>query len=268
MNEGVKGIIVDWAGTTVDFGCMAPAKAFVEVFRKYGIELTLEEVRGPMGLAKRDHVKTILEYPGVALRWQSIFHRPSTEEDIDNIYRDLEPTMATVAAEFATPIKGSIELLEEMRRLGIKVGSTTGYMEPIMRNLIPAAAKFGFSPDCIVSSSDVHSGRPNPWMCYLNAQRMKIYPMQSMIKIGDTIADLEEGLNAGMWTICLTLSGNEIGLSQEEVESASASEINQKVSAAKNRFMKAGAHFTALGIWECLPIIDLINDKIEYGQRP
>jgi phosphonoacetaldehyde hydrolase len=268
MNDGVQGIIVDRAGTTIDFGCIAPAKAFVEVFRKHGIELSLEEVRGPMGLAKRDHVKAILEYPGVALRWESNYKRKVTEGDIDIIYQDLEPAMAIVAADFANPIKGTLEFMDEMHKLGIKVGSTTGYTEPIMRNLIPAAAKFGFMPDCIVNSSDVHSGRPKPWMCYLNAQRMNIYPMQTMIKIGDTIADLEEGLNAGMWTICLTLSGNEIGLTREEVESSSATEIKQKVNAVKSRFLSAGAHYTAEGIWECLPIIELINEKLKYGQRP
>jgi phosphonoacetaldehyde hydrolase len=268
MTDQVKAIIVDWAGTTVDFGCIGPAKAFVQVFRKHGIELSLEDVRRPMGLAKRDHLKTILEYPQVALKWESIYKRKATGGDIDFIYQDLESAMAIVSAEFARPINGTLELLDEMHRLGIKVGSTTGYMEPIMRNLIPAAAKFGFIPDCIVNSSDVHSGRPQPWMCYLNAQRMNIYPMQTMIKIGDTIADLEEGLNAGMWTICLTLSGNEIGLSQEEVESSSATEIKQKVNAAKIRFLNAGAHYTAEGIWECLPIIDLINEKLKYGNRP
>jgi len=268
MHSGVKGIIVDWAGTVVDFGCRAPAKAFIEVFQKYGIELSFEEVRGPMGLAKRDHVKTLLSYPGVALKWQLNYKRKVTDEDIDTIYSDLEPAMAEVAAEYAKPINGTLELIEEMHKQGIKVGSTTGYMEPIMRNLIPAAAKFGFVPDCIVNSSDVKSGGPTPWMCYLNAEKLNIYPMQNLIKIGDTMADLEEGLNAGMWTICLTLSGNEVGLSEDEIETLPATEIQNKVNVAKTRFLKAGAHFTAEGIWDCLPIIDLINEKLKYGQRP
>lgn len=268
MNDGVKGIIVDWAGTTVDFGSMAPVKAFIQVFRKHGIELSLEEVRKHMGLSKIDHVKKILEYPGVASRWETIFHRPATDEDIDIIYRDIEPAMAEAAVEFAKPINGTLELVEEMHSLGIKIGSTTDYMNPVMKHLIPTAAKYGFMPECTINSSDVKAGRPLPWMCYLNASRMNIFPMQSMVKIGDTIADLEEGLNAGMWTICLTLSGNEIGMSQNEIESSDAAEIKQKVNAAKIRFMNAGAHFTAEGIWDCIPIIDLINDKLKYGNRP
>ena len=44
----IKAVIFDWAGTTVDFGCMAPVQAFVEVFKEFGIEPTMEEVREPM----------------------------------------------------------------------------------------------------------------------------------------------------------------------------------------------------------------------------
>lgn len=268
MKNEVKAIIVDWAGTTVDFGCLAPAIAFVEVFKRNGIDLTLDEVRAPMGLAKRDHVKAILEFPGVAHLWELIYKRKAADEDIDALYSELEPAMSSVAAQFAEPIKGTLELIEELHSRGIKVGSTTGYMAPIMQRVIPAAEKFGFRPDCIVSSSEVPAGRPKPWMCYLNAQKLNVFPMHHMIKIGDTIADLEEGLNAGMWTICLTLSGNEVGLSAEEVEASQASEIKMKVNSAKNKFMSAGAHFTAEGIWDCLPIIELINEKINHGEKP
>ena len=53
-------VIFDWAGTTVDYGCFAPVQAFVEVFKHYGIEPTMEEVREPMGMLKIDHIRTML----------------------------------------------------------------------------------------------------------------------------------------------------------------------------------------------------------------
>ena len=51
-------IIFDWAGTTVDYGCFAPVKAFIEAFKKFGIEPTVDEVRAPMGMLKHDHIET------------------------------------------------------------------------------------------------------------------------------------------------------------------------------------------------------------------
>ena len=55
----LKAVILDWAGTTVDFGCFAPAGVFVEVFKRKGVEITMDEARGPMGLHKKDHIRTV-----------------------------------------------------------------------------------------------------------------------------------------------------------------------------------------------------------------
>lgn len=57
--NNLKGIIVDWAGTMVDYGCMAPLNVFVEVFKEKGITISKEEARGPMGLKKLDHIREL-----------------------------------------------------------------------------------------------------------------------------------------------------------------------------------------------------------------
>lgn len=48
----IKVVILDWAGTAVDFGCMAPVAAFREAFERQGITVTEQEIREPMGLKK------------------------------------------------------------------------------------------------------------------------------------------------------------------------------------------------------------------------
>ena len=58
-------------------------------------------------------------------------------------------------------------------------------------------------------------------MALENARRLGVYPMESIVKIGDTLPDIEEGLNAGMWTIGLAKTGNEIGLTEQEIEDLS-----------------------------------------------
>ena len=55
----IRGIVLDWAGTTMDFGCLAPPAAFVESYRRHGVDITMEEARLPMGAHKRVHIRRI-----------------------------------------------------------------------------------------------------------------------------------------------------------------------------------------------------------------
>jgi phosphonoacetaldehyde hydrolase len=264
----VQAVVLDWAGTAVDFGSIGPAGVFVDVFAKFGITVTLSQVRRFMGLAKRDHVRQLLALPEVADQWHKRHGVSPAEAAVDRLYAETEPMMAATVARYATPIPGLLEAVSELRRKKVKIGSSTGYTSSIMAALAPAAEKNGYRPDLTVCSSDVPAGRPYPWMCYLNAIRLEVYPLESIVAIGDTISDIDAGLNAGMWTIGLTESGNELGLSREEVSQLPAAELKAKTDAICERFRAAGAHFVAAGIWEVLPIIDRIGECLARGERP
>ena len=73
--KAIKAVILDWAGVTVDYGSCAPAQAFVEVFRRYGVEITTAEARGPMGRAKRDHIIEIASLARVSEVWNVVHGR-------------------------------------------------------------------------------------------------------------------------------------------------------------------------------------------------
>ena len=47
---------------------------------------------------------------------------------------------------------------------------------------------------------------------------------QNCCKVDDTVVGIDEGLNAGCWTVGLAISGNEVGLSYEEWSALSADE--------------------------------------------
>ena len=55
IHRTIDAVIFDWAGTIVDFGSFAPTQVLVDAFAAAGVAITLDEARGPMGLAKRDH---------------------------------------------------------------------------------------------------------------------------------------------------------------------------------------------------------------------
>ena len=82
----IEGVIFDWAGTTVDYGCFAPLRAFAEIFREYGIEVTMEETRKPMGMLKWDHIKTMLSMDRINKEWMQVHGRPWTDEDVDQMH--------------------------------------------------------------------------------------------------------------------------------------------------------------------------------------
>lgn len=264
----IKAVIFDWAGTTVDFGCMAPTLVFIDVFMNKGVSLTFNEARGPMGLAKTDHVRKLLQIERVRNEWQGLYNKYPDENDVAELYRQLEPALVEIVGKFGQVIPGVPEVMTELRDQGILIGSTTGYVRSMMEQLIPLAGLQGFTPDAVVCSDEVPEGRPAPWGCFLNAQRMNIWPMSEMVKIGDTVADIKEGLNAGMWTIGCTLSGNEVGLPEEEIDELEADVRFTKIRLAEEKLLKAGAHYIIDGVWECLPVLDEISSRIASGERP
>ncbi len=264
----VRGLVLDWAGTAVDYGCLGPVSVFLEVFAKQGVEASLAEARAFMGLMKKDHIRGMCNTPSVADKWEAVHGRRPDENDVDRMYADTEPMMVAILDRFADPVPGLLETVEQFRSMDLKIGSSTGYTGPMMDVLVPEAAKKGYSPDSIVCSSDVRAGRPYPWMCYQNAMNLEIYPMEAMVKIGDTVSDIQEGLNAGMWTIGLSRSGNELGLSKDEADSLPSEELNERLRLIEQRFLDTGVHFVAEDISQCPAIIKEINDRLAQGEIP
>lgn len=264
----VLGVVLDWAGTAVDYGCVGPVAVFVDIFKQYHVEVTIREARTFMGLMKKDHIRGLCGLPSVQEQWRKAYGRPPNEEDVETLFSSTEAMMRQTVSRHADPIPGLKEVVKSLRERNIKIGSSTGYTSPIMKKLVREAAKKGYAPDAVVCSSDVPAGRPFPWMCYANAIRLQVYPMEALVKIGDTVSDIEEGLNAGMWTVGLTKSGNELGLTEEEVSKLDPDDLKEKLSGIEQTFLASGAHYTAEGIWDCLPIIDDISKRIAAGERP
>jgi phosphonoacetaldehyde hydrolase len=266
--ENIKGIICDWAGTVVDYGCIAPVKVFVDLFAEYGIEISMDAARGPMGLAKKDHTAQILFSDEVKEKWSAKYGKEPADSDLEELYSKIAPMMEEIAPKFSDPIPGAAEFIAKLREQGIKFGSTTGYVTSMMDKIIPVAAEKGLIFDSVVNPDDVPAGRPYPWMCYLNSMNIEAFPMSAMVKIGDTLADVKEGLNAGMWIIGITKTGNEVGLSQEEMANKPEEEVNSLIEAAAEKLKNAGAHYIAESVAACGEILAEIDKRIANGERP
>ena len=264
----LQAVLFDWAGTTMDYGCCAPAVVFIEVYKRQGLEITMAEAREPMGAHKKVHIRQVSQIPGVAERWQQVHGRPCTEDDVDVMFREFVPLQLACLADYADLIPGTLETVEACRGRGLKIGSTTGYMRDMMDLLETEAKQRGYEPDASVCATDVPAGRPAPWMCLRNAELLGVFPMESIVKVGDTLPDVAEGLNAGMWTIGLAKTGNEIGLTREQIDALDPQDCRQRVDRAYDRMYRAGAHYVVDGIADIMPCLDEIEHRLARGEQP
>ncbi len=264
----LRAVILDWAGTTVDHGSFAPTAVFLRLFAERGVPITPDDARAGMGLMKKRHLRAILARPAVAAAWQAVYGRPPGADDIEELFADFLPMQLAVLPEYADPIPGLLETIAELRGRGLRIGSTTGYLRAMMDVLAPAAAARGYVPDCLVCSDEVPSGRPAPWMCFQNAMRLGVYPMAALVKVGDTPVDMEEGLNAGMWTVGVTLTGSPLGLTAAEVAALTPQERAAAHARIAGQLLAAGAHLTIEGIWDLLRALDTLEARLRQGETP
>ena len=264
----LQAVILDWAGTAVDYGSFAPTAVFLRLFESHNVKITPDDARSGMGLMKKDHLRTILSRPQVAEAWTAVHGMPASEDDIADLFNSFVPMQISVLKEFAEPIPGLLEVVQELRDRNMKIGTTTGYLRQMMEVLAPKAKENGYEPDCIVCPDEVPAGRPYPWMCYENAIQLGVYPMQAIVKVGDTLVDIEEGLNAGMWTVGLSLTGNLLGLNEAEVEALSTEERERAINKSEAQLYQAGAHYVIDGIWDLPDVLDDIEFRLAQGEHP
>ena len=264
----LEAVIFDWAGTTVDFGCHGPVQAFVDTFAAFGVVVSNAEARAPMGMGKRDHVAAMCSVPRIGEAWRNVYGVPPTEPDIYRMYAYVESVMTETIHRYSTPIAGVVEAVRQLRDLGLRIGSCTGYPSSVAAVLAEGARRNGFVPDTVVCASDVAHGRPAPDMCLEAMRRLNVSDPARSVKIGDTVNDVLEGTRAGMWTIGITLSGSMAGLTEGELAALSEAEkwkLHERIS---DELTEAGAHFTAQNLPTCVETLHLIDKLCLKNFKP
>ncbi|MBB5264851.1 phosphonoacetaldehyde hydrolase [Catenibacillus scindens] len=250
------GIIFDWAGTTVDYGCFAPVKAFIDAFESFGITPTLEEVRKPMGMLKIDHVRTMLSMDRISRLWEEKYGRPWNEEDVCQVYEQSERLILKIVEQYSDPKPYVVETVDALRAMGLKIGSTTGYNDAMMALVVPEAAKAGYAPDCWFSPDATgQKGRPWPYMIFRNMEALGLQNVARVMKVGDTVADIKEGKNAGVVTVGIIEGSSVMGLTREEYEALSPQEKQAADERTKKVYEDAGADFVMQDIRGILELI-------------
>ena len=264
----LKAVVFDWAGTVIDFGSFAPMGVFVEAFSRFGIEVTIAEAREPMGRPKWDHIDAMLKQPRIRELWTAHYGKAPTAADVDAVYEVFVPMNEEVVHKFADLVPGTIEVVGALRQRGLKIGSTTGYTRSIMERVLPLAKAQGYEVDNLVCAGDLPHGRPTPMNMYKCFLDLDVWPANAVVKIDDTGVGIDEGVAAGCWTVGLALSGNEAGLTPQEVATMAPDALAKVREHASGVLKKHGAHYVIDTVADLMPVIEDIERRLAAGERP
>lgn len=254
---------MDWAGTAVDFGCFAPVDAFHKVFNEvWKLGVPIEKIREPMGMLKIDHIRTVLSMPEVEAEFERQYGRRWNQDDVNTMNSIFEKALFSTLDRFIEPLPGVVETIGRLRADGIKIGSTTGYTAAMMEVVRKGAEKRGYRVDSLATPDGLAAGRPAPFMVFRNMTRLDIRHVESVVKVGDTLSDIEEGLTAGVWSIGVITGSSELGLTPEEYSRTPQKDLETMKERARRRMKQTGAHFIIDNITQLPECISEINNRI------
>lgn len=265
--KSVELVVFDWAGTTVDYGCIAPLDVFKKVFEDKDIYLTLEEVCKPMGMGKKDHIRTLFQTEDAAKQWKEKYKRDWNENDVQELFENFEKTLLANLHQYCTPIDGVLETIKDLRERKLLIGSTTGYTKEMMDIVTVGAKKLGYQPDYLATSDMVGMGRPAPFMLYENMRHFQVCSPRSVIKVGDTVADIKEGKNAGVWSVGIVEGSSASQMTLQMANELSEQEKEVYYQKARDVYKDAKADFIIQSIKDLPKLIDEINTLLERGNE-
>ena len=269
----LKTAILDWSGTTADKYVIAPAIVFYNVFKKHNVPITMEEARLPMGLRKDLHIAKILEIPEVRERWTELRGSEPTQDDVDMLFEDFIPMQIECLPEYSGLLPETLSTVDMLKNhYNLNIGLTTGFTRDMVDVLLEETEKQGFVPDITVAGDEVESGaRPGPFMVYRNLDLFgeSGYPIESVVKVDDTVGGVGEGLNAGCWSVGVTRYSNYMNInSYEEETQLSEEEINTRLQHSREVLEGSGAHYLIDTLDQLTFVIDDINNRLSQGETP
>jgi len=264
----IQAAILDWAGTVVDCGSLAPMGAFVRAFAELGVTIGVDDARGPMGMAKRDHIAAVLAVPSVAAAWRARHGMAPDLPAMERVFAVFEPLNVESVVEHAAMIPGAADALAQLAAMSVRVGSTTGYTRPIMRRLMPVAATAGYVPEVVVCAGDLAAGRPSPLMMWHAMAAMGVWPAWTVVKVDDTPVGVGEGRAAGTWTVGVALTGNIVGLDAYNLAALPDAERARLRARATAEFQAVGTDLVIDSIASLPDAVRALDRRIAAGERP
>jgi len=266
----IKAVVFDWAGTTVDYGSLAPVIAFKTAFNDAGIEINDQEIRRDMGITKWDHIGKLLKMPDIFQQWEKEYNRLPDFQDRRKLYEDFQACLLDYVRDSTELKPYTLDTFNYLKDQEIRVATTTGYTPEMMKLVQNSAYELGYRPELVLTSEDVDGdGRPSAKMIQKIMTEFELCDPKELIKIGDTLVDIEEGRNAGVNTIGIVEGSSLMGLSEQEFDSLSDEEKEVIRHRVVNEFANANADIIINNLSELPEAIKFLNqseEKIANGK--
>jgi phosphonoacetaldehyde hydrolase len=112
--------------------------------------------------------------------------------------------------------------------------------------------------------------RPAPFMVYQNMCNMGICPIESVVKVDDTVYGCREGINAGCWSVGISNYSNYMDIdSMEHWNSLSNKEKKDRQILSKDKLIaESKAHYIIENISEMVDVVEDINKILANGEKP
>jgi phosphonoacetaldehyde hydrolase len=272
--RSVGYVMLDCSGTTMDRYVDAPAIVFVEVFRNYGLEITMPEARAPMGLRKDLHIRAITQIASVRERFGARFGREPNQGDVDAMFASFVPAQLDLLRKgnYHELLPGVGDVVKAMQQQGIKIGVTTGFTRDMLDLLLAGAAGQGFVPDASCAGDEVEMPRPTPYMVIKNLERMGVYnlenAMRRTIKVDDTVSGAGEGAPL-CWRVGVSKWSNYVADSWDAVRKMSADELQARERASKEKLIReSGAHYVIDDLRDLPAVVADVDARLAAGENP
>jgi phosphonoacetaldehyde hydrolase len=128
----------------------------------------------------------------------------------------------------------------------------------------------GYVPDASAAGDEVVNGaRPKPFMVYRNLELMDVHPVQSVVKVDDTVSGIGEALEAGCWGVGIARYSNYIDVdSLEQGEQLAGDDLQRRLNLTREKLRQGGAHYV-IDTFDQLPeVIEDVNIRLGRGERP
>jgi phosphonoacetaldehyde hydrolase len=224
-----------------------------------------------MGSKSSVHIGKVLEKEAVIKRWKAAKGgQEPNQQDVDRMVEKFIPQVLSSLQKYSNVIEGVSETVALLRRepFNLKIGSTTGYPQNVLNVLLNASSSQGFSPDASACLSEVPETKPSPFMLWTCATRLSVSPIQSIVKVDDSVNGIHEGLLAGAWTVGIAKTSSYVGLTEQQLEEVSAEELNRKLNRAYKHLTNSGAHYVIDTIRDLPLVINDINRRLASGEKP
>jgi len=196
--RNIDFIIFDMIGTTIkdsNSGASLIINAFQQAFHSNGYEISYEKLNQQRGKRKLEAVRNILQREGL------------DEELTNKIYADFMNLLHQSVHAFSA-IDGAVEAFHYAKEKNIKIGLGSGLPIDFMRSIIQQVGWKWNDFDYIGSSDELPKGRPHPVMILEAMKKLNLKLPSKVLKIGDTVVDVQEGKNAHVLT-AMVLTGTQ-----------------------------------------------------------